>query len=218
MFRNPGEESLVNALGFPGKGLDAAVRELAAARGKTDGVPVVVSIAGTSADDVLKCHRTLEPLVDAVELNISSPNTAGLRIFHNPAALSDLLEMINEDRSKPLAVKLPPYPEARGGEVVEGVLSLARACRAAGVDALTAANTRPVADSRLAVGHGGLSGRPIYPGMLDLVRDLRRKVGRGMAVNACGGIFTGRHARRRWTRARTRSSSTRAWWNGAPSR
>ena len=193
VFLDRSGESLVNALGFPGRGLAAAARELARARGKTGDTPIVVSIAGTSAEDVSRCHRTLEPLVDAVEVNISSPNTAGLRIFHEASALSDLLGAVNEGRSKPLLVKLPPYPEADGGE--EAVLSLARACRAAGVDGLTVANSRPVEDDRLAVGRGGLSGRPIYSRMLDLARDVRREVGPGIAVNACGGIFTGRHAR-----------------------
>ena len=73
-------------------------------------------------------------------------------------------------------------------------MSLARVCRDAGVDGLTAANSRPAEDPRLAVGRGGLSGRPIYERMLDLVRDLRSELGSGVGISACGGIFTGRHA------------------------
>ena len=194
LFRDPDQESLTNALGFPGRGLQAAAQELTRARDRTGDVPIAVSISGTSADDVAQCHRTLEPLVDAVEVNISSPNTAGLRVFHEPEALAELLGRLNEGRGKPLAVKLPPYPEEDGPEA-EAVLSLARVCRAVGVDGLTAANSRPTEDPRLAVRRGGLSGRPIYERMLDLVRDLRNEVGTGIGINACGGIFTGRHAR-----------------------
>ena len=193
LFRDPDDESLTNALGFPGKGLAPAARELAQARDTTRGVPIAASISGTSIHEVASCQRMLEPLVDAVEVNISSPNTAGLRVFHEPAALADLLGSLNEGRGKPLAVKLPPYPEEDGPEA-EVVISLARACSDAGVDGLTAANSRPTQDPRLAVGRGGLSGRPIYSRMLDLVRDLRREVGAGIGINACGGIFTGRHA------------------------
>ena len=193
LFRDVGDESLTNALGFPGRGLAEAARELARARGRTGGVPVAASISGTSVDDVAECRRTLEPLVDAVEVNISSPNTAGLRVFHEAGALADLLGRLNDGRAKPLIVKLPPYPGEDGPET-ESVLSLARVCRDAGVDGLTAANSRPTEDPRLAVGRGGLSGRPIYERMLDLVRDLRGEVGSGMTINACGGIFTGRHA------------------------
>ena len=193
LFRQVGDESLTNALGFPGRGLEAAASELARARDRTGGVPVAVSISGTSVDDVATCHRTLEPLVGAVEVNISSPNTAGLRVFHEGRALAELLGRLNDGRAKPLMVKLPPYPE-EDGPGAEAVLSLARACRAAGADGLTAGNSRPTEDSRLAVGRGGLSGRPVYSRMLDLVRDLRSEVGTGMAINACGGIFTGGHA------------------------
>ncbi len=193
LFRDPDEESLTNALGFPGRGLAAAARKLARVRGRTDGVPVAASISGTSIHEVIACQRMLEPLVDAVEVNISSPNTAGLRVFHEPAELAELLGGLNEGRAKPLAVKLPPYP-AGDGPGCESVLALARVCRDAGVDGLTAANSRPVADSRLAVGRGGLSGRPIYERMLDLVRDLRGELGTGIGINACGGIFTGSHA------------------------
>ena len=193
LFREVGDESLTNALGFPGRGVAAAKRELARARNRTRGVPVAVSISGTVADDVAECHRTLEPLVDAVEVNISSPNTAGLRVFHEPATLAELLGRLNDGRAKPLMVKLPPYPEQDGPEA-ESVLSLARVCRDSGVDGLTAANSRPTEDPRLAVGRGGLSGRPIYRRMLDLVRDLRGELGTGMTINACGGIFTGHHA------------------------
>ena len=194
LFRDPAQQSLTNALGFPGRGLAAAARELAHARDRTAGVPIAVSISGTSIHEVAACLRMLEPLVDAVEVNISSPNTAGLRVFHEPAALAELLGRVNEGRAKPLAVKLPPYPE-RDGPEADSVIPLARVCRQAGVDGLTAANSKPTKDPRLAVRRGGLSGRPIYERMLDLVRDLRSEVGSGIGINACGGIFTGRHAR-----------------------
>jgi dihydroorotate dehydrogenase len=190
---DPPAESQTNALGFPSKGLTAAAQELSRARIGMRGVPIAASISGTSVDDVATCHRTLEPLVDAVELNISSPNTAGLRVFHGAVELAKLLNELNEDRAKPLIVKLPPYPEEDGPEA-EDVLSLARVCRAAGVDGLTAANSRPTDDPRLAAGRGGLSGRPIYERMLNLVQDLRSEVGAGMDINACGGIFTGGQA------------------------
>ena len=193
LFRDPAQQSLTNALGFPGRGLAAAARELARARERTGRVPIAASISGTSIHEVAACHRMLEPLVDAVEVNISSPNTAGLRVFHEAAALAELLGRVNEGRTTPLAVKLPPYPEEHGPEA-EVVMSLARVCRDAGVDGLTAANSRPVADSRLAVGRGGLSGRPVFDRMLDLVRDLRDELGTGIGITACGGIFTGQDA------------------------
>ena len=106
----PGRRVADERARFPGRGLAEAARELARVRGRTDGIPIAASMSGTSIHEVTACHRMLEPLVEAVEVNISSPNTAGLRVFHEPAALPELLGRLNEGRGKPLAVKLPPYP------------------------------------------------------------------------------------------------------------
>jgi dihydroorotate dehydrogenase len=149
---------------------------------------VIVSVSGMTADEIVRCHRRLEPLVDAVELNISSPNTAGLRAFHRPQALADLLNAVNQKRDRPLFVKLPA-PAA--GEDADTPLELAEACVANRVEGLTVANTRPAEDGRLATGAGGLSGKLVYDDMLRLVSKVRARVGHGVAINACGGIFTG---------------------------
>ena len=193
MFRNPSNKSLVNALGFPGQGLIEARRELEGARKKIMNTPIVVSVSGTDISDVVNCYQAVEPLADAIEVNISSPNTKGLRLFHKSNSLSKLLYEINQVRNKPLIIKLPPYTTENLNES-EGILSLIRTCRDNGVDGLTISNTQPVKDDRLSVKEGGLSGRPIYAKMLNLVRDARKEVGPEMAINACGGIFTGYHA------------------------
>lgn len=194
LFRDPARESLVNAMGFPNSGLDAAARALERSREALGGTPVAVSVSGTAVDEIVACHRRLEPLVDAVEINISSPNTAGLRAFHEPAALAELIGRVSEDRAGPLVVKLPPYSPEDGGASRDRALALARSCASEGVDAVTVANSRPVSDARLSVGSGGLSGRPIFPDMLRMVADVRSEVGERLAVNACGGIFTGEDA------------------------
>jgi len=196
LFRNARESSLINAMGFPSKGLVPAARRLEVYRSSGNKVPVVVSISGVSVDEIVRCHRRLEPLADAVEINISSPNTAGLRLFHESDALAELLGAVNEVRHRPLVVKLPPYPAPdtptdEFAESRDSLMALVRVCKAQGVNGLTVANTRPTADARLAVGSGGLSGRPVYSGMLEMVRDVRSEVGDEMTINACGGVFTG---------------------------
>ena len=196
IVRNPETESLVNSLGFPSKGIEPAVRELGSARRAMDGTPLVVSVSGTTIGEVVRCHHRLEPLVDAVELNVSSPNTAGLRVFHESAALADLLSRVNEGRRKPLFVKVPPFsapdPEdAVAREMHDMVMGLIDTCLTCGVDALTIANSRPVVDSRLAVGSGGLSGRPLLGDTIAMVAEVRREVGDRVSINACGGISTG---------------------------
>ena len=199
LLRYAKQELLVNAMGFPSKGLYHAARRLERARRRSLCAPVVVSVSGTTADEIVRCHRRLEPLADGVELNVSSPNTAGLRAFHEVAALTDLLARVNDGRRKPLFVKLPPYQspgaeEAGHRDDRDTVLSMVRACLEAGVDALTVANSKPVTDGRLAVGAGGLSGRPVFGDTLRMVAEVRAEIGTKAAINACGGIFTGEDA------------------------
>ena len=199
LFRDAGKASLVNAMGFPSRGLVPAARRLELYRSTGSRVPIAVSISGVSVDEIVRCHRRLEALADAVEVNISSPNTAGLRLFHEPDALTELLNAVNEARHRPLIVKLPPYPApevpiddfARSRDLL---LALVEACKAQDVNGLTVANTRPTADSRLAAGSGGLSGSPVFSRMLEMVRDVRSEVGDDMTINACGGVFTGEDA------------------------
>ncbi len=197
LLRYKHQESLVNALGFPGKGVGQAAARLRGNAGPAS-APVVVSVSGETIEEIVACHHELEPLASAVEVNISSPNTAGLRAFHDPAALAELLAAVNADRRRPLFVKMPPFPPAGGAgddnDARGQVLTLAGVCAEQGVDALTVANTKPVSDPGLAVGIGGLSGRLIFHDMLRMVRETREVVGRSIAINACGGISSGRDA------------------------
>ena len=196
VLRYESDEALINSLGFPSKGVEHAAWQLEQAQPLLDGTPVVASVSGVSAEEIVRCHLRLEPLASAVEVNISSPNTLGLRIFQQPGTLSELLGRLNEHRNKPLFVKLPPYLETPsiGSEQKDMVLSLVEVCVAQGVEAVTVANTWPANDSRLAVGTGGLSGKPVFADMLQMVADIRAAAGSGIGINASGGIFSGEDA------------------------
>ena len=69
-------------------------------------------------------------------------------------------------------------------------------CVERGVDAVTAANSKPAKDGRLAVGAGGISGRLIFDDLLTMVTDVKAEAGDRLAINACGGVFTGEDARK----------------------
>ena len=194
VLRRPKDKSLVNALGFPSMGLEFAANQLEQTRRAPGRAPIVVSVSGVTVDEIVRCHRCLEPLVDAVEVNISSPNTAGLAVFQEPDALSGLLDRVNEGRRKPLFVKLPPYPAGDEGEDRDRGLALVGACVTHAVEAVTVANSRRVENPGLATGAGGLSGKPVFTNMLRMVADVRGVVGDKMAINACGGIFSGEDA------------------------
>ncbi len=190
LLRLTEQESVINALGFPGDGLDAALARLERLRRMR--ARVLVSIAALDEAETAGCAARLQPLVDGVEVNISSPNTAGLRRFQEPEALRGLLGALDVVRLRPLFVKIPPWTN---DEERDQVLPLVRVCREAGVDAVTAANTIPVEDARLATGRGGLSGRAILDNMLAMLPDIRSELGSGVGLNACGGIASADDAR-----------------------
>lgn len=191
MLRRRRDKALVNSLGFPNKGLEHAARLIERALPRMEDTPIMASISGDTPDDIALCHARLQPLVAAIELNISSPNTRGLQAFQRPDALSQLLDRLNHDRGKPLFVKLPRYvhPPSTDDARREDILALTRVCQEHDVDALTVANTLPVSDSSLAAGTGGLSGKPLLPSTLRIIADIRADVGHGIAINASGGIF-----------------------------
>ena len=189
LLRDTRHHALINALGFPSRGIDVVLPRLQQLRRNT--ARVLVNIAADNIEGFVKCHRVVEPWVDAVELNISSPNTGSLKVFQEPETLKELLLQINQGRTKPLFVKLPPIV---GEENREQVLQLASLCVEHGVEGFTAVNTKMVEEPRLRVGRGGLSGRPLFPDMLRTVEALRQRFGPDVHINACGGIFSAEDA------------------------
>jgi dihydroorotate dehydrogenase len=175
--------SVVNAMGLPNPGAEAAAATLARAERTS---PLVASIADEVAADALETHALLEPQVDAIELNVSCPNVSWGRDRDNEAHLAELLRRL-ASRQRPLFVKLPPFVSDVERDVV---LALARIAVEGGADALTCSNTRPVTEPRLAAGRGGLSGRRLSAGTPRIVGDVVAAIDDAVPVNACGGIVS----------------------------
>jgi dihydroorotate dehydrogenase len=180
--------SLVNAMGLPNPGAEAAARTLE--RVPRTG-PRFVSIADQDLDDVLETHALVAPHADGIELNVSCPNVSWGRDRDNEAHLTSLLRALAPRRTGPLFVKLPPFRTDVEREVV---LALARIARADGADGLTCSNTRPVADARLATRAGGLSGRDLFEETPRIVAEVREATGGALPINACGGVATAEDA------------------------
>jgi dihydroorotate dehydrogenase len=184
IVRYPARRSMVNAMGLPNPGAEAAARSLSRS---PRGGPRLASIADQGLPDVVETHALLEPHVDAIELNASCPNVSWGRDRDNEAHLAGLLRELATRRSRPLFVKLPPFRTAVEREVV---LALAAIAQEGGANALTVSNTVPVLDPRVSVGSGGLSGRALLEGTVANVREIRRATGGAMPLNASGGICT----------------------------
>jgi dihydroorotate dehydrogenase len=201
LFRLRREQALINRMGFNNDGVDV-VRARLMARDPTLG-PLGANIGANrdSADpvaDYVACLRALYPLVDYVAINVSSPNTPGLRDLQQRARLDELLGALLETRqslatdrpAKPLLVKIAP-DLAPDDEV-----AIAEVVTSRGVDGLIVGNTtiaRPpvVARHREA---GGLSGAPLFLRSTEQLLRFHRLTGGKMPLIGVGGILRGADA------------------------
>lgn len=179
MARTPADRALVNAMGLPNPGAEAAARALARAPRTTSRW---VSLADEALEDARRALDLVSPHADAIELNASSPN-AGWQ--HRADHVGTLTAALVEATDRPIFVKLPPPLAA---DQREGVLAMARAARDAGASGLTCGNTIPVEDRRMSTGRGGLSGAPLSSRTPEAVALIRRET--GLPIHACGGVMS----------------------------
>jgi dihydroorotate dehydrogenase len=201
IFRLPEQQALINRLGFNNDGADAIAKRLRrlCESGRWPAVPVGINIGKSrttplerATDDYLYSFRLLREFADYITLNVSSPNTPGLRELQEPAALSRLLHAIGNEPgpvAKPLVVKISP--DLTPGEL-EAVLA---ACEENGVAGIIATNTTldhasipPELDEE-----GGLSGAPLTGKSTALVRSIAANS--KLPVIASGGICDAESAR-----------------------
>jgi dihydroorotate dehydrogenase len=183
--RDSARRSIVNAMGLPNPGAEAAARNLARTSGGR--APRFVSLADEAIDDAVASLDLLSPLVEGVELNASCPNVSWGRDRDNESHLRQLVTAFVERTPKPVFVKLPPFSTETERSVV---LALARIVHEAGAAGLTCSNTRLVADRRVSVGEGGLSGRALGQRTPGSVAEVREATDGELPVNASGGVFT----------------------------
>ena len=210
LFRLPADRAIVNRMGFNNDGAEAVARRLAAraARshadvvlgvniGKTKLVPDHVAVA-----DYEKSARLLAPHADYLVVNVSSPNTPGLRDLQAVGRLRPLLEAVRRTadaaagRHVPLLVKIAP------DLTDDDVLAIADLAVEQGLDGIVATNTTVNREALVSaeaqvrrVGAGGLSGRPLRCRAREVLRLLRDRVGPDLTVVSVGGIDSVEEAR-----------------------
>jgi dihydroorotate dehydrogenase len=191
LFRLAQDRAVINRMGFNNGGFGAARARLEGRRAGLVGVNI-----GANKDsrdrvaDYSAGVREMAPLADYLTVNISSPNTPGLRALQDKGALSGLLAAIGEARSGGLPVFLKVAPDLEAGEMDD----VARSAIEAGIDALIVANTtvsRPPLRSRHASEAGGLSGAPLKDLALQRLKDFRAATGGALPLIAAGGIENG---------------------------
>ncbi|MFQ5914422.1 MAG: dihydroorotate dehydrogenase 2 [Nitrospinota bacterium] len=194
VVRLPKQMALIDHMGLPSKGLHYAVQNLKRYRAShpAGGIPpLIASVGGFSVEEVLASHRAVEPLADAVELDLTCPNVEGKGEFEAIEGIARLTERLAAQRSKPLFFRLPlRFSE----ENWRTALAMAEVAARFGVDGVTPAGGIPTEDPRLALGKGALAGRPVLENSLRIVRELRAAVGDRLAIRVSGGATDGESA------------------------
>jgi dihydroorotate dehydrogenase len=212
LFRLPEAEALINRLGFNNDGVERFLDNVKRARfGPASGGVLGLNIGKNfdtpnerAEEDYVACLRAVYAHASYVTVNVSSPNTEGLRELQRASALDALLMRLKKEQAKladehgkytPIAVKIAPdlTPEEIG--------SVARTLVAHRVDAAIATNTTVdrtvVSGLRHADESGGLSGRPLHDRAIEALRKLAAALDGALPIIGVGGIMSGADARER---------------------
>jgi dihydroorotate dehydrogenase len=204
LFRLPEDSALVNRMGFNNEGVVAAVERLKNRKSKI----IVGGNIGKNKvtpnelafDDYTFCLNALYEHVDYFVVNVSSPNTPGLRELQEKEPLRKLLKYVIElskskPKYKPVLLKIAP------DLTEEQLLDIIEILKGTGTDGVIATNTTisraglktPKATLE-AIGNGGLSGAPLHARSVEVVRVLRKGLGEGYPIIAVGGIMNATQA------------------------
>ena len=205
LFRLPDHEALINRMGFNNDGVDALVRNVEQSHwrgvlginiGKNRDTP-----NERAADDYLICLERVYPLASYVTVNVSSPNTPGLRDLQRGEALQRLVATLVDAREKLAArygarksmlLKIAPDIDDAGMDAI------ASALLDSDIDGLICTNTTidrgTITDSPHASEAGGLSGKPLFERSTEVLRGMARRLGNRIPLVGVGGVLTGSDA------------------------
>lgn len=208
LFRLVEDRAVINRMGFNNGGVAAAVERLAKRDRESGIVGINIGANKDSADRVADYRNgicAVAPLADYVTVNISSPNTPGLRALQDKGALDELLDAVLTERHT-LGSRVPVFLKVAPDLEPADIDDIAEVAMGRGLDALIVSNTtiaRPPLRSRYAKEAGGLSGAPLKEPALQRLRDFRNATGGAMPLIGVGGIATAHDA---WERIRAGAS------------
>ena len=198
IFRIPEEQAVINRMGFPGRGAEFVENRLSAVGGPPSAVVLGINIGKNkdtpneeAARDYLFLLEKFSPLADYLAVNVSSPNTVGLRRLQARDYLEDLLKRLGALRatlpmSRPILVKLAPdLTETELDDALAAIMD-------AGMDGVIATNTtisREGLRSPLGAESGGLSGYPLTSRSREMVNLIYRKTSGNLPIVGVGGIM-----------------------------
>jgi dihydroorotate dehydrogenase len=204
LFRLKKDKALINRMGFNNLGVEHAVKNLSR---RTSGVIVGGNIGKnkntpneSAHRDYVRCFNALYDQVDYFVINISSPNTPGLRELQEKVPLKNLLTAVqhenNQKKGKPVLLKISPDLT---WEQIDDIIGIVRETKLAGIVATNTTISRNRLQTGVreveAMGEGGLSGKPLFARSLEIVKYLRNKLGPGYAIIGAGGIMSSEDAK-----------------------
>ena len=200
LFRLKKDLSLINRMGFNNDGADVVARRLEKLRSRSGNLPVIGVNIGkskiTELEDAVSDYefsaQTLAPFADYIAVNVSSPNTPGLRSLQAIDQLEPILKaVIAKASGKPVLVKIAPD---LADEDVLGVAALATKLGLSGVIAtnttISRSSLKTDSESVAAMGAGGLSGPVLKDRSIEVLRLLRANLPSEIAVVSVGGVFS----------------------------
>jgi dihydroorotate dehydrogenase len=202
LFRLDADRAVINRLGFNSGGIEDFERRLMARRGKPEKHGIVGANVGKNrdtvdaGDDYAEGIERLAGIADYLVVNISSPNTPGLRDLQQRAALDDLLRRAIAARNRGAAMRRPPLLAKVGPDLSpEQMEDIAEVALATGVDGLIIGNTTvtrpPELNSRDKGEAGGLSGAPLFRPSTECLARIYRLTNRRIPLIGCGGVADG---------------------------
>lgn len=204
MFRLPEDDGLINRMGFNNGGAEAAAERL---KNRKSNIIIGGNIGKNkitpneeAVGDYEKCFETLFDFVDYFVVNVSSPNTPGLRALQDKEPLTKLLlrvKELNAQKKNPKAILLKIAPDLTN-EQLDDIILIVKETKIDGVIATNTTISRAnlqTPDSRLqACGAGGLSGKPLTKRSAEVVKYLSDKSNKAFPIIGVGGIHTGEDA------------------------
>lgn len=199
VWRLPEHRGLINRLGFPSEGMDIVARRIEAIRARKPRLQIGINVGpnkDTPADKVPADYAALADrlsgLADFVVINLSSPNTPGLRAFQSPDRLREIRNALNASRASgaKFLIKLSPdIDPAELGPLCDAIMEL-------GFAGIVATNTTLARkEVGVATSHeGGLSGTPLLLRSRDTIRAIRRRIGARIPIIGVGGIASAEDA------------------------
>ncbi|MBK1855954.1 quinone-dependent dihydroorotate dehydrogenase [Verrucomicrobiaceae bacterium 5K15] len=209
LFRIVEKEAIINRMGFNNPGIDAGVANVAASHSfRKQGGVVGFNIGKNkvtpnehAVDDYLACLRGAWDVADYITVNLSSPNTPGLRDLQAADETAKLLETLKQEQERltatsgrrvPIALKVAPDLEP------QHIADLAKVFLNGGLDGLIATNTtisrKEVAGCDFESQAGGLSGAPLTPRATDVIAEFHSHLGEQVPIIGVGGIMTAEDA------------------------